>query len=108
MMCSSWVSFWYVSVALFFLPVDLGVDLGVDSMIMLSFSTSASGTPPDFLGGGAFFCFLELGGVCENPEVSSSETLALAVFRFFVAAGLLLIVDCVSFFAADFAAGFAF
>jgi hypothetical protein len=77
-------------------------------MTMLSFSTSASGTPLDFLGGGAFFCFFELGGVCEKPEDSSSETLELAGFRFFGAAGLLFRVDWTSFFAAGLTAGFVF
>lgn len=100
-MCSSCVSFWYVSVADFFLPAGFGVE----SMTILSFSTSAKGTVPDFFAGAAFLGFLELGGVFEKPvESLASPSSSLITFRFLAGAFGFNAV-CVSFFALE-AAGF--
>src|SRR4029453_1601386 len=104
MMCSSWVSFWYVSVAVFF---DL--DPAGASTAMLSFSISARGLPLDFLAAGAFFCFLVLGGVWDiiEPEskpsfIAESPSSSLPGFGRFFVAGFAFRVACNIFLGAGF------
>ena len=101
--CSSWVSFWYISVAVFAAPVFLaGATL---SICILSFSISARGLPAAFLTG-AFFCFLALGGVLSSmpsslslPKDPSSSSLS-GFGRFLPAAFAPVRVVWVNFFAA--------
>ena len=80
-----------------------------------SFSISRRGFAPIFLGAGAFFCFLLLGGVTERSEASCSEaseadsSSSVSSFgRFFEAAGLAFDVVCVVFFGAAFGAAGSF
>lgn len=120
-MCSSWVSFWYCSVASFFF---MGFGSAPPSMFMLSLAISCKGFPPLFFVG-IFFCFLALGGVFESREASCRESMpeggsssSLSGFgRFFVAGLTVFKVLCTNFFEEAFvafgmvgflAAGFAF
>jgi len=80
----------------------LGFGSSIPSIPKLSFSIGCSVLPLDFLGAGAFFCFLALGGLLERSDSSSTlgsgsefSSSDAGMARFFVTGALRVFgMDC--------------